>query len=52
MVFEVVCDLFFSTCFGDGGEAFDGVCHFVGVEDDAAVDVSGGASGGLDEGAF
>ncbi len=49
---EVVGGLFFAAVAGDVEEFLDGGCDFIGVEDDAAVEVASGAACGLDEGAF
>src|SRR5690606_17199631 len=48
-VLEVVGDLFFAAVGGDVEGDLDGVGDLVGVEDDAALFVARGASGGLDE---
>ncbi len=52
VVFAVVGELFFASGIALGEHALHGIGYVVGVEDDASVDVAGGASGGLNEGAF
>ena len=49
-VFGVVGDLFFAAAFGFVDGVLHGVGGFVGVHDDFAGDVAGGAADGLDEG--
>ena len=52
VVFEIVGVLFLSSGIAFGEHALHGIGDFIGVEDDASFDVPGGASGGLNEGAF
>ncbi|MNX88672.1 hypothetical protein D3C86_1206500 [compost metagenome] len=51
-MFEVVGLLLLAAAVGLGDGAFHRAGHAVGVEDDAAIDVTGGATDGLDQGGF
>jgi hypothetical protein len=48
-VFAVVLDLFFAAVLGDRKELLDALGLDIGVEDDLAVEMAGGATGRLDE---
>ena len=48
-MFQIAGDLPPAAVFGDGEELLDALSLHVGIEDDHAVEVARGASGGLDE---